>query len=69
MAAQSVSFTESFRFPSRSGGKGHEVSVKIAKDGEQYVVCTCPAGRFAFAGTVQKRGCWAMQSVRQIVGL
>lgn len=52
--------------PSKSGGAGHAVEVKAARDGSHYVMCSCPAGRFSY-GT--KPGCWAMKAVRQIVGL
>jgi hypothetical protein len=57
-------------FESRTGGKGHEVRIKIAADGSTYLTCSCPGGRFAFATTGQNRGrgCWAMQSVRKALG-
>ena len=54
--------------PSRSGGAGHTVVVKTARDGSRYLTCGCPGGRFAFASkTHPGRGCWAMQTVRRVV--
>lgn len=62
-----------WHFPSRSGGSGHDVQIKTAADGSQYLTCTCPGGRFAFAGKPadpqRGQGCWAMKAVRQIVGI
>lgn len=52
------------QFPSRSGGSGHVVKVRTAKDGSTYLTCSCPGGRFAWAGDPSGRGCWAMEAAR-----
>jgi hypothetical protein len=59
-------------FPSKSGGAGHLVQVRTAQKGpeagKQYVTCSCPGGKFAFAGG-NGRGCWAMVEARKLLGL
>lgn len=67
---QEVLTHSAFSFASRSGGKGHEVKVVAAKDGQSmYLSCTCPGGKFAWAGKNPGAGCWAMKAVRQALGL
>jgi hypothetical protein len=44
---------------------GHDVRVRIAtRDQSEYLTCTCPGGKFAWAGDKQGAGCWAMKRVR-----
>lgn len=56
-------------YPSKSGGAGHTVTMREAKDGTKYVVCTCPGGRFAWANDKAGRGCWAMKAARESLGI
>lgn len=59
-------------FPSNSGGPGHNVEVLVAETGplagQRYVKCDCRAG-VPFSGTIQKRGCHAMQTRRRELGI
>jgi hypothetical protein len=59
----------SWHFESKTHGAGHEVKIRIAADGTPYLSCTCPGGKFAFAGDRTGRGCWAMKTVRAEYGL
>jgi len=73
MAGQLVAVKPSadgaFRFPSKSGGAGHEVRVVTAKDGSRYPTCQCVGGRHAWQGTKFNGGCWAMKAVSAELGL
>ncbi|MGV0985052.1 MAG: hypothetical protein ACOYB2_10885 [Limnohabitans sp.] len=70
LSTEAVLSQSTFKFDSRTNGAGHEVHVKVAKDGSMYLTCSCPGGRFAFASkTHPGRGCWAMQSVRKALGM
>lgn len=61
--------TRTWKFESRTNGSGHEVGIRIAVDGTPYLTCTCPGGKYAFAGDRTGRGCWAMKTVRAEYGL
>jgi len=53
-------------FASRSGGRGHIVSVVERHGGGKAVACTCEAMRNLDR---RPRGCWAMQLTRRITGI
>lgn len=70
MTSQTVSQQPtSLRFGSRTGGAGHDVVVRTDSHDRQYVTCTCPGGRFAWAGDRQGKGCWAMKAARQMLSI
>jgi hypothetical protein len=62
---------QAWSLPSRTGGQGHMVRLRVGKDGERYLTCSCPGGRHAYAGQgpTVGRGCWAMQAVRAALGM
>lgn len=43
----------------------HVVTVRTAADGSEYLQCTCPGGKWAFASKTKPGvGCWAMREFR-----
>jgi hypothetical protein len=56
--------------PAAAEFAAHEVRLHVAGlDGSLYLSCSCPGGKYAWAGDATGRGCWAMKAVRAALHL